>query len=76
METLAELLGQVGGRVVPMLSACLPLMDQHSDISPSLDLGIDAFPVDSTNSYLQLSEKMHQQVFPSLGGSLSWISGK
>ncbi|RXN17235.1 treslin-like isoform X1 [Labeo rohita] len=74
METLAELLGQVGGRVVPMLSACLPLMDQHSDISPSLDLGIDAFPVDSTNSYLQLSEKMHQQVFPSLGGSLSWIS--
>ncbi|KAL0155031.1 hypothetical protein M9458_049294, partial [Cirrhinus mrigala] len=62
METLAELLGQVGGRVVPMLSACLPLMDQHFDTSHSLDLGIDAFPIDSTNSYLQLSGKMHQQV--------------
>ncbi|XP_073688131.1 treslin [Garra rufa] len=74
MDTLAELLGQVGGRVVPMLSACLPLMDQHSDTSPSLNLGIDAFPIDSTNSYLQLSEKVQQQVFPPLGGFLSWIS--
>ncbi|KAL1247593.1 hypothetical protein QQF64_022969 [Cirrhinus molitorella] len=74
MEMLAELLGQVGGRVVPMLSACLPLMDQHFDTSTSLDSGIDVFPIDSTNSYLQLSERMHQQVFPSLGGSLSWIS--
>ncbi|XP_016425287.1 treslin-like isoform X2 [Sinocyclocheilus rhinocerous] len=74
METLAELLGQVGGRVVPMLSPCLPLMDQHSDTSPSLDLGIDAFPIDSTNSYLELSERMHRQVFPPLGGCLSWIA--
>ncbi|XP_016093133.1 treslin-like isoform X2 [Sinocyclocheilus grahami] len=74
METLAELLGQVGGRVVPMLSPCLPLMDQHSDTSPSLDLGIDAFPIDSTNSYLELSERMHRKVFPPLGGCLSWIA--
>uniref|UniRef100_A0A8C1Q4I8 Treslin N-terminal domain-containing protein n=1 Tax=Cyprinus carpio TaxID=7962 RepID=A0A8C1Q4I8_CYPCA len=74
METLAELLTQVGGRVVPMLSPCLPVMDQHSDTSPSLDLGIDAFPIDSTNSYLELSERMHRQVFPPLGGCLSWIA--
>ncbi|XP_059392942.1 treslin-like isoform X1 [Carassius carassius] len=74
METLAELLGQVGGRVVPMLSPCLPVMDQHCDTSPSLGLGIDAFPIDSTNSYLELSERMHRQVFPPLGGCLSWIA--
>lgn len=76
METLAELLGQVGGRVVPMLSPCLPVMDRHSDTSPSLGLGIDAFPIDSTNSYLEFSERIHRQVFPPLGGCLSWIAGK
>uniref|UniRef100_A0A8C1W603 Treslin N-terminal domain-containing protein n=1 Tax=Cyprinus carpio TaxID=7962 RepID=A0A8C1W603_CYPCA len=73
IESLAELLRQVGGQVVPMLSPRLPLMDQHSDISPLLGLGIDTFPIDSTYSYLQLSERMHRQVFPPLGGSLSWI---
>ncbi|XP_016115844.1 treslin-like isoform X2 [Sinocyclocheilus grahami] len=73
IETLAELLRQVGGQVVPMLSPRLPLINQHSEISPLLGLGIDAFPIDSTNSYLQLSERMHRQVFPPLGGSLSWI---
>ncbi len=74
MDTLAERLGQVGGRVVPMLSPRLPLIDQRSDTSPSPYLGIDTFPIDSTNSYLQLSERMHQQVFPPLGGCLSWIA--
>ncbi|XP_052399798.1 treslin [Carassius gibelio] len=73
IESLAELLRQVGGQVVPMLSTRLPLMDQHSDISHLLGLGIDTFPIDSTNNYLQLSERMHQQVFPPVGGSLSWI---
>ncbi|XP_043083123.1 treslin isoform X2 [Puntigrus tetrazona] len=74
METLTELLGQVGGRVVPMLSPCLPLMDQQSETSLSLDLGINAFPIESTNSYLELSERMHRQVFPPLSGCLSWIA--
>ncbi|KAK9952396.1 hypothetical protein ABG768_018238 [Culter alburnus] len=73
-DTLAELLGQVGGRVVPMLSPGLPLMDQHPGVNHSLALGLDAFPIDFINSYLQLSERMHQQVFPPLSGSLSWIA--
>lgn len=73
-DTLAELLRQVGGRVVPMLSPGLPPMDQHPGVSHSLALGLDAFPVDFINGYLQLSERMHQQVFPPLSGSLSWIA--
>ncbi|XP_067236390.1 treslin isoform X2 [Chanodichthys erythropterus] len=73
-DTLAELLGQVGGRVVPMLSPGLPLMDQHPGVNHSLALGLDAFPIDFINSYLQLSERMQQQVFPPLSGSLSWIA--
>lgn len=75
-DTLAELLGQVGGRVVPMLSPGLPLMDQDPGVNHSLALGLDAFPIDFINSYLQLSERMHQQVFPPLSGSLSWMAGR
>ncbi|XP_067292902.1 treslin isoform X2 [Pseudorasbora parva] len=74
-DTLAELLRQVGGQVVPMLSPGLPPMDQHPSVSHSLAAGLDAFPVDFINGYLQLPERMHQQVFPSLSGSLSWIAG-
>ncbi|XP_077067019.1 treslin isoform X2 [Siphateles boraxobius] len=73
-DTLAELLLQVGGRVVPMLSPGLPLMDKHPGVSHSLALGLDAFPIDFINGYLQFSERMHQQVFPPLSGSLSWIA--
>ncbi|KAK7121407.1 hypothetical protein R3I93_022486 [Phoxinus phoxinus] len=73
-DTLAELLRQVGGRVVPMLSPGLPPMDKHPGVSHSLALGLDAFPIDFINSYLQFSERMHQQVFPPLSGTLSWIA--
>ncbi|CAM4734760.1 unnamed protein product [Leuciscus chuanchicus] len=73
-DTLAELLLQVGGRVVPMLSPGLPQMDKHPSVSHSLALGLDAFPIDFINGYLQFSERMHQQVFPPLSGSLSWIA--
>lgn len=75
-DTFAELLGQVGGRVVPMLSPGLPPMDQHPGVNQSLALGLDAFPVDFINGYLQLSERMHQQVFPPSSGSLTWMAGK
>lgn len=74
IETLMELLGQVGGRVVPMLSPCLPLMDQHPDMNSSLALGLGAFPIDATNSYLHLSERMQGKLFPPLGASFSWIA--
>ncbi|KAI7811939.1 treslin [Triplophysa rosa] len=75
IETVAELLGQVGGQVVPMLSPCLSLRDQHPGVSPALATGIDAFPIESTSIYIQSSERMHRQAFPPLGGSLCWIAG-
>lgn len=74
IETLMERLGLVGGQVVPMLSPCLPLMNQHPKMNSLLALGVDAFPIDSTNSYLHLSKRMQQQLFPPLGASFSWIA--
>ncbi|KAA0724360.1 Treslin TopBP1-interacting checkpoint and replication regulator [Triplophysa tibetana] len=75
IETVAELLGQVGGQVVPMLSPCLTLRDQHPGVNPALATRIDAFPIESTSIYVQSSETMHRQAFPPLGGSLCWIAG-
>ncbi|XP_051548860.1 treslin-like isoform X2 [Myxocyprinus asiaticus] len=74
MDTVAELLGQVGGRVVPMLSPCLPLRDQHPGVNPALAFGLDAFPIDSANGYIQSSQRLQRQAFPSLDGSLCWIA--
>ncbi|TRY54824.1 hypothetical protein DNTS_001792 [Danionella cerebrum] len=65
IKVLAELLGQVGGRVVPMLSPSLP---------PSSALRGNAFPIDSTYSYIHVSERMERQAFPLLAGSLSWTA--
>ncbi|XP_051979224.1 treslin [Xyrauchen texanus] len=74
METVAELLGQVGGLVVPMLSPCLPMRDQHPGVNPALAFGLDVFPIDSVNGYIQSSQRLQQQAFPSLDGSLCWIA--
>lgn len=75
IETVAELLGQVGGKVVPMLSPCLAPRDLHPGVRSDLATGIDAFPLESTSNYIQSSERMHRQAFPPLGASLCWIAG-
>ncbi|XP_065148040.1 treslin isoform X1 [Paramisgurnus dabryanus] len=76
IETMAELLEQIGGQVVPMLSSCLPLRDQHPGVSPALSMAIDVFPIDSTNCYIQNSGRIYRQAFPCLGGSFCWIEGE
>ncbi|KAI4902695.1 hypothetical protein NFI96_028969 [Prochilodus magdalenae] len=63
IKTIMEVLQVVAGKVVPVLTPCLGVMD---------DEGLHVLPTSSSTDYILSSEKTYQRAFPALVGTLCW----
>ncbi|XP_072529843.1 treslin [Salminus brasiliensis] len=77
LKTITEVLQQVAGKVVPVLSPSLALRHEH----PNLDVTnnearVQALPTSSATNYIFSSEKAYQWAFPTLVGTLCWGAGE
>ncbi|XP_047453301.1 treslin isoform X2 [Mugil cephalus] len=70
-DKLSEVLAQVGGRVIPVVTL-LNLSCHHKK-----DSGVmrEAFAVKSSIGYMLSSERLYRLVFPVVGGVLQWEQG-
>ncbi|XP_017554944.1 treslin isoform X1 [Pygocentrus nattereri] len=71
LNTVMEVLQQVAGKVVPVLTPCLALKHEHPNLG-FVDEGKHALPTSSSTDYILCSEKAYQQAFPALVGTLCW----
>ncbi|XP_036432110.1 LOW QUALITY PROTEIN: treslin [Colossoma macropomum] len=72
LNTVMEVLEQVAGKVIPVLTPCLALKHEHPDLGFVDDEGKHALPTSSSTDYILCSEKTYQQAFPAVVGTLCW----
>lgn len=71
-EKLAEVLSQVGGRMIPMDA----LLNLYSIRRPCGGVMYrDMFPLESSIGYLLSSQELYRSAFPVAAGTLHWAQG-
>ncbi|XP_007244308.3 treslin isoform X1 [Astyanax mexicanus] len=75
LKTITEVLQQVAGKVVPVLTPTVAPKREHEH--PNLGITditarLQALPTSSTVNYILSSEKTYQWAFPAVVGNLSW----
>ncbi|KAM8892044.1 treslin isoform 2-T2 [Spinachia spinachia] len=71
LDKLSEILGRLGGRVIPVVA----LLNLCSSQNPDGRFRRDTFTLKSSIGYLLSSERQHSLAFPAAGGVLRWEQG-
>ncbi|XP_028286050.1 treslin isoform X2 [Parambassis ranga] len=70
-DKLSEVLGQVGGRLIPVVA----LLDLCSNRKPETGFNKDSIVFKGGFGYLLSSEKVYRKAFPVISGVLKWTQG-